>query len=145
MLVPPWRRLCMAQCSICYHTPAKTTFFRKTCTDDNTPLTWKLKRCWTIKMEVYQSLRTVEVLMCHVIDFTSKEYVASCVPDWASLPYTSISSTSSVKQTRSTGIEQIWQGAHSQTDFKIYSTCPVGGGLDSLLFAWWFLLEFYSH
>lgn len=37
--------------------------------------------------------------------FTSKEKVASWVPDWASLPYTSISSTSS-DETKKSEVEQ---------------------------------------
>lgn len=65
------------------------------------------------------------------------------MPDWASLPYTSISSTSSDKKTKKKELSQ--QGLEDHKCIiviKSEHTCPVGG-FYSLLFAWRFFLEIH--
>lgn len=122
--VHPWRRLHKVRCSVCCHTPV-----RKHGKDIQ-------QRC---KMGIDKK-RNIDLF------YTSKEYVASWVPDWASLPYTSISSTSSVKP-KTSGLNTDWHhtsGSNTHFNIKLEHTGPVGGRFYSLLFAWWFLLEFIN-
>lgn len=121
--VHPWRRLHKVQCSVCYHTPVRKQ-------ERHSPST---KIC----------IHTQKKLFIDLVIPQRSKWPAGCLtgPHFHTLlshpPHLSKPKTFSINTDYS-------DGSHTHIKIKLEHTSPVGGRFYSLLFAWWFLLEFIN-